>query len=253
MRRKGMNLGRWTAAGLAVFFLAGAGLTASAESIEVVTEEWEWCTETDGTGLYFDILREVFNPEGYTLDITHVPYSRSTHLVKSKEADVVVGPYADEVSGVVYPEWHFDNDAVSVVFVPGENSWSGEESLRGKRAAFIRGYAYDEYFDVSFRPERVNRRKNGYDMLRHGRVDYFIDAIMEIEGYQDDHPDYWEEAGFDSAHAKWLPLYFCFADTSKGRKLAELYDRRFEELLESGRIKEMFEEWEFDSYSFGDY
>ncbi len=51
--------------------------------ITVVTEEWEDCTNKDLSGLYFDILREVFEPEGISLNIRFEPYARSLETIKS--------------------------------------------------------------------------------------------------------------------------------------------------------------------------
>jgi len=94
----------------------------------------------------------------------------------------------------------------------------------------------------------VNSRETGYALLESGRVDYFIDAGFEISTYNEG------VSGFDSKfavkHVKWLPLYFGFADTSRGQQLANLYDTRFKALLDSGKIKELFNEWEFESYNF---
>lgn len=233
-----------------VLFLLSVVISVNAETIIVATEEWEWCTEADGTGLYLDILREVFEKEGYTLEINYVPYARSTWLVQNKKADVFIGAYANEVDNVIYPNWHFDNDGVSVVYLKGKNNWTGEENLKNKEVGYIRGYSYDSYFDVVFTPQLVNNRKNGYSMLQKGRIDFFIDAKLEIDSFKRNNQEFWKEANFEVKHAKWLPLYFCFIDSSKGKKLSGIFDQKFKKLLDSGKIKEMFEELEFDSYNF---
>lgn len=232
------------------FLLIGLFLVSlsfvGAQNISVATESWEDCTNRDGTGLYLDILRAVFEPVGYGLDIQYVPYARSTHLVQAQRADVVIGPYEGELEKVIYPRWHYDNDDVSVVYRKGD-SWMGEESFRGKKVAFMRGYAYNEYFDVPFEVTEVDSRETGYTLLEKGRVDFFIDAVYEIDTYREAHGGF---SQFEVKHAKWLPMYFCFADNAKGRELADLYDRRFQELLDQGKIKALFDQWEFTSYDF---
>ncbi|HOV15660.1 MAG TPA: hypothetical protein PK771_15335, partial [Spirochaetota bacterium] len=81
------------------FFIFSFFLLFSQEGkqILIVTDEWEGTTNKDGTGLYFDIIREVFKEDGYTFNIKFYPYARSVYLLERKEADLVIGPYKDEV------------------------------------------------------------------------------------------------------------------------------------------------------------
>lgn len=61
--------------------------------IRAASEEWSDYTGADGRGMAWDILREVFEPEGVKLEIRSVPYTRSIGLVQRGEADAQVGAY----------------------------------------------------------------------------------------------------------------------------------------------------------------
>ena len=124
-----------TAVLILLFLILGSLLFAqTGKTIKIVTEEWEKCTNADGSGLYFDIIRAVFEPEGVKVSLQLMPYARAVETFQAKKADAVVGTYADEVDDAVYPKWHFAADDVSTLILKGGTiKIVGEESLKGKR------------------------------------------------------------------------------------------------------------------------
>lgn len=212
--------------------------------ITVVTEEWEDCTNKDLSGLYFDILREVFEPEGISLNVKFEPYARSLETIKSKSADIVVGVYKDELENVIYPKLHFGADDVVVCFMKEKNiRWNGEATLKDSVLSWIRKYNYNEY--LSIKPKRieiVDKRDSGIKMMMKKRVDFFIDNSYDMEATI-------EEMGldrslFDIKFIKFLNLYFCFVNDEKGKRLANMYDKNFKTLIQNGKIKKLYEEYE---------
>ncbi|MCZ7166943.1 hypothetical protein, partial [Salmonella enterica] len=69
-------------------------------------------TNKDGSGLAWDVLRQVFEPADITVQTRTVPYTRSIGLAQRGEVDGWVGAHRDEASGVLYPHWHFDADHI---------------------------------------------------------------------------------------------------------------------------------------------
>ncbi|MFZ3203078.1 MAG: ABC transporter substrate-binding protein, partial [Pseudomonas sp.] len=49
---------------------------AAPREIRLASEVWQDHTNADGSGLAWDILRQVFEPEGIELVIQSVPYTR---------------------------------------------------------------------------------------------------------------------------------------------------------------------------------
>ncbi len=219
--------------------------------ISVVTEEWEDATNADGSGLYFEILRAVYEASGSSLDIQIMPYSRAVDTVVRRQADLVIGTYIDEVEGVVYPKWHFDSDIVSALYLKQRfPAFKGESDLAGKRVAWMRGYGYNDYIEVPMTMTEVDKRETALALLGRSRADFFLDAAADIDTMLADLPPA-EAAKYAVQPIKYLRLFMSFADTPKGRKLAATWDRSFDALLKKGTIKALFEEWEFmDSYRF---
>jgi len=63
------------------------------QTIKVYSEAWIDSTNKDGTGYYWDILREVFEQSGSTLSINTTTYKRSVGMVQTGEADLMVGAF----------------------------------------------------------------------------------------------------------------------------------------------------------------
>lgn len=218
------------------------------KDISIASEEWEGATHPDGTGLYWDIIRQVYEPLDITVNLSITSYARSVALVKQKRSDAWVGSYLDEEEGVVYPKLHFDADDVSALFIKKEDQpWQGESSLEGRNVAWIKGYELHEYLDAKFNNRELLNRDSVIEYLNDGRLDYFIDALPEIQTHFGETLE--KDARFSVEMIKKLNLYLGFANTAKGRELADIFDQRFPDLIKSGKLKTLFDKWEF-SYIF---
>ena len=59
--------------------------------IMLASEAWDDYTNADGSGLAWDVLRQVFEPVGITLQTRIEPYTRSVGLAQRGEVDGWVG------------------------------------------------------------------------------------------------------------------------------------------------------------------
>lgn len=237
--------------GIAALGLVAAIPAYGLDTIRISSEQWEYATEPDGEGMYWDIFRRVYEPAGIEVKVRLVPYARSIReTMVTDKADAWVASYIDEVPGALYPEWHFDADYVSAAYnaerVDGVN---GESSLNGKKVAWMRGYAYDDYLTVSVQSTRVDDRQGGLRMVREDRIDFFIDAAVDLNYAL-------EESGLDqtlsTSQVLELPLYLGFADSERGRQLREIWDRRMPQLLEDGTISRLYREYEWGVWPFNE-
>lgn len=224
-----------------LFVFLCAVLYSEDKTIKIVTEEWEGSTNADGTGIYFDIVREVFEKNGYILDISIMKYIQAKKRVQSGESDMVLGVYEGEETGVIFPKYHFSSDDVTVLYLKG-GSYKNEKSLENKNVGWIRGYSYEKYIKTNMKIQRLDERENGVNMLAKKRLDYFIDNIYDIEGTI-------EELGldlknFETKLIKFLNLYPCFANNEKGATLSKIWDKEMDKLVKNGRIKELHKEYD---------
>ncbi|WP_456025898.1 substrate-binding periplasmic protein [Pseudomonas capeferrum] len=235
-----MDVRRW----LLVVLCALASLVQADEGpvpgkITLASEEWNDYTNKDGRGLAWDLLRQIFEPAGITLQTRSEPYTRSVGLAQRGEVDGWVGAYRDEASGVLYPHWNFDSDhiyALGLATTPTPSL----ATLGNYRLAWVRGYKYEEYLPNLRHFNQIERRDGILPMLQHGRADFYIDSLTEaryVLGQADD------PSQFRLTPIAELPLYIGFADTERGRALMAVYDQRMEALVKSGELKPIFGHW----------
>ena len=106
-----MDVRRWLLIALCVFTAVVQAQDVPGK-VMLASEEWSDYTNKDGTGLAWDVLRQVFEPAGINLQTRSVPYTRSVGLAQRGEVDGWVGSYRNEAEGVLYPHWNFDSDHI---------------------------------------------------------------------------------------------------------------------------------------------
>ena len=233
-----MDVRRWLLIVLCVFTAVVQAQDAPGKVV-LASEEWNDYTNKNGSGLAWDVLRQVFEPAGITLQTRSVPYTRSVGLAQRGEVDGWVGSYREEATGVLYPHWNFDSDHIYALGLAGTPAPT-LATLGNYRLAWVRGYKYEEYLPNIHRFNQIERRGGILPMLQHGRADFYIDALAELKyilGQADD------PAVFKLTHIAELPLFLGFTDNERGRALMALFDRRMESLVTSGELKPIFERW----------
>lgn len=220
--------------------LSGAAVAAPVPAqVRLVSEQWQDYTEADGTGLAWDVLRQVFEPAGVRVVAQSAPYSRAIGLVKRGEADAWVGSYQNESPENLYPRWHFDVDHIYALGM-ANGPVPTADTIGRYRLAWVRGYDYARYLPSVGDGREVQRREGILPMLEHDRVDFYIDALTEIDYVigQSDQP-----RRFRRTHVAELPLYLAFADSDVGQALRDLFDRRMEQMVRNGELKPIFQRW----------
>lgn len=239
---------RWCGLWLGLVMCTAQGSVRSQvpDEIKLVSEVWIDYTNADGNGLAWDVLREVFEPE-VTVQIRSEPYTRAIGLVLRNEADAWVGSYLQEAPGTLYPRWHYDNDhiyALGLASMPVPNA----QNLGDYRLAWVRGYAFEHYLRAASSFNEIQRRDSILLMLSRKRVDYYVDALAEVDEVLSRAKD---PALYRRSYLTKLPLYLGFSNNPRGVALLELYDRRMDELVKNGRLRAIFQRWKqpypFDS------
>ncbi len=220
-----------------------SGLVSAAEppQIRIASEVWEGHTHADGSGLAWEIFRAVFEPAGVQLDIQSVPYTRSIGLVQRGAADAWAGSYLNEVEqGVFYPRRNYDADQIAALGLL-DKPIPTLDSLGEFRLAWMRGYEYQRYLPNLRQYREVLRRSGILDMLEMGHVDFYLDALTEVEDVLStaSQPDRYRVTQLTQ-----LPIYLGFADTPRGRTLAELFDKRMDSLVADGSLRPIFQRWQ---------
>ncbi|KRW57838.1 substrate-binding periplasmic protein [Pseudomonas sp. TTU2014-080ASC] len=210
------------------------------QQITVASENWTHYTQPDGEGLAWDILRLVYAPAGIELVIHSVPYTRASGLARRGEVDAFAGSYYYEVrQGIFYPQNHYDQDLVAALSLK-EAPVPQIQTLQDYRLAWLHGYQFHRYLPTSRNYREISRTSNVLSMLQLRHADYYLDDLTELQQVLMQTTD---RDNYRLTPLVKLPVYVGFADTPKGRELAEVFDERMKVLIADGSLRPVFERW----------
>lgn len=120
--------------------------------------------------------------------------------------------------------------------------------MKGKRVSWINQISFDHYLYASIDKVEVFSRYTALKMLLEDRIDFFIDykqevykemvlLSMELSLFEEKNDD------IEVRDLINIRLYPAFSDSSRGKILAELYDKEFSRLLYSGELREIYKKW----------
>lgn len=208
-----------------------------------VSEKWEDATQENCKGFYWDIAKEVFALSDITLECKNVPYERSVYMVKTEKADFWVASYIDEEVFAYYPQHYFDADVVMALYNKTKTSINSKKDLEGKKAIWMRGYSYNEYFKENMHFREIDNRVGGIKMVSMGRADVMLGAKVELDlALKKINP---KPTNIAQKTILTLPLYMGFKNNDKGKKLAKIWDENMEKLHKSGKLKAIYEKADY--------
>lgn len=232
----------------ALFCLSTANVVgAEITNINVATESWDKYTNQDGSGLFTDITRAIYEPRGIEVNVEFVPYKRALNLLERRKADAMYGTYSAEVEAKPYlitPTNPIDKEQTLAIFKRSKIAqWEGQRSLIDRELAWVRGYDYDTNLGIEIRKiSEVADSQQGLSMLQADRFDFFLDhsgaLIDTINRIEFDLSDYRMEAVIEE------DLHMAFANTERGQQLARIFDQGIAELIRSGELKTIFERYQ---------
>ena len=216
--------------GLLTFCAVSA--TIQAKSIKVGAAFWQEYTNEDGSGVYFDILRQVF-PD-YELDISIDSYNRLKHRFNQGDLDLVVGVFREDLPQALYPNWHLDTEyPIVAVFDKQRFQLTSHTQLNGLTVGWLRGYQFDRFLPDVSSPYLTNSLATGFELLNKHRIDVFVDYKYNIP----------ESKNFD--YIEVMPerkIYLAFSKTIYGKQLSQTYDRVMKTLRDNGDLARIFGE-----------
>ena len=138
--------------------LLGAGLMAASMAYaQTITLEADYWMPYNGdgqseTGYMLDIAKAIFEPKGYIIRFTQIPWARALADARAGKAEGVVGAAFDDAPDFVYPAEEQGRGQTEFYVLAG-NPWryTGIPSLAAVRLAIARDYTYfpelDQYIE----------------------------------------------------------------------------------------------------------
>ncbi len=232
------------AAAVAIAFIfAFSAFGEDTKTIRIATPSWDGQTNKDGTGILFEIVKTVYEPEEIKMEYQIVPWERAEKMIAEEKADAMVS--ARKKEGRITPKYPMWVEHKMAVFKKDKIRWEGIRSFNDRTAVWLRGY--DEHLnehlkDVKFKKwYEVDHYDQLWGMLEKERADFYIDILVDIDNYIkkakiDMTPYQLEMMWYDNS-------YMSFSKSDKSKKLVEIYDRRIMELFKSGELEKLFKKW----------
>ncbi len=212
-------------------------------------------------GYVVDMLREVYQPLGFKVQLFIVPWSRCLEEVRIGQMTAVIGTDTEEAPELIFPK------ATMGVYRPlfytlTEDSWiyPGIDALQKVRLGVVQDYSYsaklDTYIKDYHQTDRLLFAKGEQPLetlflaLREERIDAFIENEITVNTYLANQPGKLgliREAGALQADEKMFvafnPAY------ERANSLAKHYDDRVDELRKSGLLAALLNNYGLKDWS----
>ena len=214
------------------------------KSISVVAPEWKGYTHKDGSGLYWDIIRAIYEPIGIKVKTRIVPWNRAIKMVsKYRTYNAIVGEYDDTEEPVIFPKYPID---VEFMVLLSKNSfgavWEDMSSLSNKKVAWFKDYELIVESKRDFELFEFRTIEEGIEMLKSGQVDFIINdrdsteqAMLKNKLVSNDYTINKMPFGKN--------IFTAFSDNILSREFINIYNRRIPKLVANGQLASIYEKW----------
>lgn len=215
------------------------------KSVAIVAPEWEGYSNRDGTGLYWDILRNVYEPIGIKVKHKTVPWNRAMKMVsKYRVFNGIIGEYKETEEQVIFPNYPIDVEYLSVLSKSDPSTrFNDNSSLSGKRVGWIKDYELIPEDKRDFTLKEFRSIEQGIQMLVDGQLDFVIDEWDEVAAGMAKLNLSTQEYSLDNM-PEGTDVFVAFSIDDLSRELINIYNERIEELVASGEMRKIYEKWD---------
>ena len=230
--------------------------SAQAQNIKDVVSTspaWDTFTNRDGSGLYHEILREVFALYGIPVRHEYSKSNRSEELVLQNIADMMTCDDKAQPPLELARVPMYVNDFYVFFKKDRIGPWKGDESLLGREILGQPTYYAAENFKVPVKIKEVATGVQALSMILMDRSDFYVDDLTLIQQSIKENTIPYQEEDFDIrkiGRRAYRPL---FNSTPRGRQLKKMYEDGMLTLHKSGKLRPIYKKWghqypDFDAY-----
>lgn len=204
--------------------------------LRLIADNWDTLTNSDGSGLYWDLMRRIFSPVAEELELNASSFRRANLSLAERRYDVMLAAYDHlQPEGTIVSETHFDYDQPVYLIANSKDTikdiQAGELELP---ICHTQGYSYEEFLPDGMLYYAASGSLDCFALLDLGRVAAVIDYRRNI-------PEWLESSHAEMMLHDGLPLQLVFQDTPLGRQLRTHYEETMRQLVQSGEIKDIYD------------
>ncbi|AWL11546.1 hypothetical protein HMF8227_01059 [Saliniradius amylolyticus] len=227
----------------AVWLVLASGESALAASKTTIiwgTDRWPNFTETNGRGLYHDLIQAVFPGTGYELNIRYMNWPR---VIQGLDEGYI------HMTGAVQKrdKYHYSSQAILseriLILAPAtrvNNSFINNISRmtgawrRGYRKAIVEQSALKGLQGVA-----LDNPEMALKLLDKRRIDYYMDISSIIEKLDSD-----KLQDLRTKTVGHYNLHWAFSKNESGKALKQHFDRALERLKKSGELERIYSKYD---------
>jgi len=174
---------------------------SSLRPLKICSDLWMPYTGEAGTareGYLIDIMRQVYEPLGYQVEYSTLPWTRCVQEVREGRYDGLVGTVFSQTPDMVFPESSLGIDQAVFYTLPGSRwSYTGLQDLQRVRLGVAQDYDYTELLDLYLRRNaktgKVWFARGEYPLdrmvaaLQDGDIDVFVEGQEVVSYYMKQH------------------------------------------------------------------
>jgi len=215
------------------------------KSISVVAPAWSGYTNTDGSGVYWDVIRAIYEPMGINVKTKNIPWNRAMKMVsKYHTYNAILGEYITSNEPLLFPAYSIDTEYMSLLSKNNSaNKFNGLASLAGKKVGWIKDYDVIAEEKRNFELVEFRGIDQGIEFLNSGRIDYLIDDWDEIAAAMKQYIMSTQAYTVDPM-PEGKAIFAAFSDNQISRELIKIYNERIPVLARSGELSKIYEKWD---------
>lgn len=199
-------------------------------------------------GYVIDLLREIYEPLGYSVEIEIIPWSLCLQSVNSGRTIGVIGTDEDEAPGLVFPEETM-GEYHPLFYTLSKSKWTyqGMETLNTVRLGVVQDYSYSDELDAYIEEYRqtdsilLSKGEQPLDLLlkalQAGRIDAFVEDQFTVDALLGNKPEFRQGLRIAGSLKTDENMYVAFSPTDeKSLRLSQSYDRRVSKLRNAGLL-----------------
>jgi polar amino acid transport system substrate-binding protein len=230
---------------LAICYLLHLSASAQAQvkQLNLVGEYIESATNLDGTGFQFEMVKAIFEPLGYKVNITVYPYKRALKGVETGQADMMVGMIKHNDMPLIFSQVPHEADRILAIFLKKNVSdWQGVASIKNKRVVILSSLvenAKEKLPILNNHISEVRTPAQALKMLMYNRADFMI--MTEAE-YLINHMKS-PQVELIAKPISFIQIHAAFTPTKKGVALKKVWDKHFIPYFKSKEATAMYKSW----------
>jgi polar amino acid transport system substrate-binding protein len=216
-------------------------------SFRVIAEPVADRSETAGKGLYWDLLKTVYEPLNIHIKTAIAPRKSAQKLVSDyQEYMAIAGEYRNAPIHLLYPRYPLEDESLYVLahkYRVSPQTIHSLEQWQGLNVSWLRGKDLLIPLEYGFRLVEYDSVKEGLDLLSSELTDiviakqHLVDQLLSSIAPND-------RAFHLTAFTHTKSLYLGFQPSPISESLIEIYNRRIEWLAQKGELTPIYARWQ---------